>query len=331
MKNNFLGTTFCENYCNFLKLDAKDVLDKIITLHINPVRIGVYWDEVEYEPEFRYQSNKNNFDFKHFDWIIEKLDKNNIDIILAVGAKVPRWPEFHLPDFIQEKYDFKKGEAINNPFLLAETKRYIGETIKRYKNIKSIKWIQVENEPYEPFGPNKWIIHPEFLAQEIHYVKSLCKLPIILTGGGMDPIPPWIGNIYGKFERTYKLLEQDSDIIGLDVYPVIPHEFLWKMRYFRANEANWKNLEKIKHEIEAHNKRVWITELQAEPWEAGKMNTKSANANESCNPNLVCAYLKKSQEIGFEKILLWGSEFWLACEKDRNTAWVNNLKGFFLR
>ena len=60
------------------------------------------------------------------------------------------------------------------------------------------------------------------------------------------------------------------------------------------------------------------------------MNTHLVNANLSCNPDLVCSYLKKSQEIGFKVILLWGAEFWLACQKDHNTAWINNLKGFFI-
>lgn len=313
-----IGTTFAAGYCRYLGLDPKKTLDEIIKLDLNPVRIGIYWEEVETKP--------GEFNFSNFDWITEKLTEAKIDIILAIGAKTPRWPEFHLPDFIKKKYDFKEKEKINSLSFFQDVRLYLKTILNHYKNILAIKYIQVENEPFEPFGPDKWTIHPDFLAKEIDLVKTLTKKPLICTNGGMDPVPVWLASLNGKYQRLETCLAQNVDYIGLDVYPVIPQEVLGKFYYFRTNQSHWNKLAQIKKQIESSGKKAWITELQAEPWEPEPMDTKNHLGNSSCNPELVKDYLKKAQEIGFEVILLWGAEFWLACVKDKNSTWLKIIK-----
>lgn len=318
-----IGTTFARGYAESLGLDPKKTLDEIIKLGLNPIRIGVYWEEVEIKP--------GQFDFSNFDWIVEKLSYAKIDIILAIGAKTPRWPEFHLPEFIRAKYHFKNKEVINNNDFLADVKVYLKKVLDHYKNEQQIKYIQVENEPFEPFGPNKWTLSLKFVAEEIKYVREMTRLPIIITNGGMDPIPPIIGHVYGKYKRLGECLNQNTDLVGLDVYPIIPQKVLEKYFYFKAGESQWKKLAEIKNQIEnnkGQKKKAWITELQAEPWEPKKMNTANPLANPSCNPDLVGQYLKKCQQLGFEVILLWGVEFWLACQNDGNNQWIKAISNY---
>lgn len=318
-----IGTTFARGYSEYLGLDPKKTLDEIIKLGLNPIRVGIYWEEVEIKPGV--------FDFSNFDWIIEKLSKAKVDIILAIGAKTPRWPEFHLPEFILEKYHFANKEVIDNNYFLADIKKYLKAVLDHYRKYDRIMYIQVENEPFEPFGHNKWTLSPNMVREEIKYVRTMTKLPIIVTNGGMDPIPPIVGQIYGKYKRIGKCLNQNTDIVGLDVYPIIPQKILGNFFYFKAGEWQWKKLANIKNQIENfknQNKKAWITELQAEPWEPKKMNTASPLANPSCNPQLVVDYLKKCQLIGFDVILLWGVEFWLACKKDENDKWITSISKY---
>lgn len=313
-----IGTTFARGYCQYLGLDPKKSLDEIIKLDLNPIRVGIYWEEVEIKP--------GKFDFSNFDWIIDKLTRAKIDIILAVGAKTPRWPEFHLPEFIKNKYDFKNKEKINSLVFFQDVIKYLKAVLGHYGNISAIKYIQVENEPFEPFGPNKRIIHPDFLVKEIEHVKTLIKKPLVCTNGGLDPLPVWLAKLSGKYQRLQKCLVQNVDYIGLDVYPIIPQKFLGKFYYFKANQSHWNKLAQIKKQIESSSKHAWITELQAEPWEPKSMETKNPLGNPSCTPELVKEYLKKAREIGFEVILLWGAEFWLACAKDKNNEWLRIIK-----
>ena len=82
---------------NFSKKQAEDfglnwkeaylaVLDE---LGVKKIRLAAYWNEIE--PE------QGKFVWEDLDWQINEASKRNIEIILAIGGRLPRWPECHFP------------------------------------------------------------------------------------------------------------------------------------------------------------------------------------------------------------------------------------------
>lgn len=60
---------------------------------------------------------------------MEKAKRKNIPVILAVGLKVPRWPEYHISIWSQfQDSDFQERYLI----------RYIKEVVNHYKLVKSL-------------------------------------------------------------------------------------------------------------------------------------------------------------------------------------------------
>lgn len=81
------GTTFSEPYALSLGLDPTTAFRAITRdVGLRIVRLCTYWDSTE--PEH------GRFDFHSLDWQIDAATEAGLDIILTVGQKDPRWPEF---------------------------------------------------------------------------------------------------------------------------------------------------------------------------------------------------------------------------------------------
>ncbi len=125
--DNFWGITFSTKYSEELGLDLNEVYTAIVQdLGIKNIRLPIYWDEIEKE--------EDNFDFSKFDNLIELGRDYNINYIINVGNRLPRWPECHTPEWVD-----------NNP--KEKTFEMIKEVINHYKDYDNIIAWQIENEP----------------------------------------------------------------------------------------------------------------------------------------------------------------------------------------
>ena len=121
------GVTFSAKFSRELGLNPKENLRAILDdLKVDRIRLVAYWDDIGQE--------KNTFDFSDLDWQINEAQKRNVRIILAIGMKVPRWPECHMPSW---------AKTLSMEEREKEFKLYLAEIIKRYKNNKAIKIWQV--------------------------------------------------------------------------------------------------------------------------------------------------------------------------------------------
>ena len=92
-KINF-GATFSIKYAQSLGLEPSEVIKAVTEeLNLKYLRVPLYWDLIE--PE------QDKFDFKLFDELIKQAKANDIQVILAIGRKLPRWPECHQPAWTQ--------------------------------------------------------------------------------------------------------------------------------------------------------------------------------------------------------------------------------------
>jgi len=274
------GITFSQKQAIDLGLDWKKTYTEILDdLLARKIRLSAYWDEIE--------TTNGSFDYEDLDWQIEEAAKRNAEIILAVGGRLPRWPECHLPEWTN---NLTKEEREK------ETLIYIQKTIKRYKDNKNVVAWQVENEPFlSQFG-----ICPEldsdFLDKEISLVKKIDNRPIIITDSG--ELSAWIpaakrADVFGTtmYRDTY------SEHLKMYIhYPIDPGFFRFK-----------KNIAKL-----FSKPSDWIViELQGEPWGPEPFQYLSQEERDkTMDLQKFKDMIQFSSQTGFREFYFWGAEWW---------------------
>ncbi|OGZ41409.1 MAG: hypothetical protein A3C80_02780 [Candidatus Ryanbacteria bacterium RIFCSPHIGHO2_02_FULL_45_43] len=272
------GVTYVGFYAERFGLDSREVYTALFDdLGIKHVRLPAYWNEIE--------PKKDSFDFSELDWQLEEANKRGGKVIVAVGMKLPRWPECHIPKWATLLDGKDKQERLF---------AYIKAVLRRYDGHPAVSMWQVENEPFLSFGecPKEARF---YLDGEIALVRSLTKKPIIITDSGELSI--WIpaarrGDVFGT--TMYRTIYNDH--IGHFTYPLPPS-------FFRAKRTLTRLI--------AGDKPMVVIELQGESWQ--KEMTYEVSVEEqykSMNPEKfrdTIAYAKKS---GFDTFYLWGVEWW---------------------
>lgn len=275
------GVTFSDKFSSQLGLDSKENFKAILdNLKVDRVRLIAYWDEIEKE--------RNSFDFSNLDWQVSEAQKRNIKIILAIGMKVPRWPECHLPDFVKS-ISLEEREK--------ELKLYLREIVNRYKNNKAVAMWQVENEPFFPFGecPKRG---KDFLLNEISLVKSLDKSrQILVTDSGE----------LGLWLKAAK----SGDIFGTTMYRQVYNKYFGRVNYYLPPEFFIFKEKMTKFLIKDRDKKFVVIELAAEPWMQKQIyETPISEQFKFFDYNFFKDTVSYAKETGFDEYYFWGAEWW---------------------
>jgi hypothetical protein len=279
-KNLQYGVTFSAHQARDLGLDWQDFYQRIFSeLGVKQIRLVAYWDEIE--------SNQNNYNWEDLDWEIKTAGVHQAKIILAIGGRLPRWPECHYPAWTNNLDEVQKQAA---------TLAYIKKTIERYKGDSSVVAWQIENEPFLSHFGECPELNKDFLDKEIALAKSLDTRPIVITDSGELSI--WIpaaqrADIFGTtmYRDTY------SNVLKRYVhYPLNPGFFRLK-----RNLASWF----------AHPQQWIVIELQAEPWGPKPFQELSqADRDRTMSLQKFKDIIEFSRQAGFQKFYLWGVEYW---------------------
>src|SRR5260221_2422766 len=165
MDKKELGAAFSHRHLKYLNLDIEKALIQFKNLGLKWMRVCCYWDEIE--------SVEGKYQFNEVDRIVVFCEKNNINVILSIGMKAPRYPEYYFPNWLKRKSNFLGVIKIKEKELLKSVQNFISQVIQHLKKYKSIKIWQVENEPLDPAGDKRLRISSEFLTQEISLVRKL--------------------------------------------------------------------------------------------------------------------------------------------------------------
>jgi len=276
------GASFNTIYAHELGLDARAVFIAMLDeLGVERLRLASHWPLVEPENDAFY--------FEELDFQLAEAGKRSAEVIMAVGRRLPRWPECHIPVWARELSQERQQEEILE---------YIEEVVNRYKNHESITHWQVENEPfltvfaYEHCGD----LDVSFLEKEIALVRSLDpSRPILLTDSGN------LGTWYGAYSR--------GDVFGTSVYV-----HFWNPDVGMFRTVLPPSLYRVKEnvmELLFGAKQTVLIELSAEPWllypiietplvvQLERMNIEKFED--------VVAYARKTR---FSSQYLWGVEWW---------------------
>lgn len=287
-----LGLTYSPRYAQSLGLNPKLTFIEILD-QLNPkvVRIPIYWDLLE--------KKKDQFDFGNNDYFINNASRRGIKITLVIGYKLTRYPECYTPTW---------ANNLSSQEFDAALLREINQVVTRYKGNPGLEIWQIENEPLFPFG-----ICPRSnyarLKKEINLVRSLdSNHPVMVTESGE----------FGLWLTSAKR----ADIVGTTLYrrtlaPYFP-EFKSPLPPF------FYQVKKDILHLFYPNKKVFVSELQAEPWSNSPLPQTPYDYQTLSFP---LKDLKENvdfaAEAGFDRVYFWGVEWWYYLKKEQHPEYLN--------
>jgi len=267
------GTTFSSPYLrDYFKLSVSEAFLELLKLEFAYLRLGCYWADSEKTPRM--------LDFAELERLLELASKAGQKIILTLGMKAPRWPEFWVPHWTRAESVIASPE----PAL-----KFIDSAVNRLGKYPAVSYWQVENEPLDQSGPQKLVLPISLLEQEVALVRSANSKPILLT--------LW-GNRTLRDSRLQKLTSL-ADVVGIDLYYQIPN----------GQGGFWgpsDSLDSLKKIVQNQPKPIWITELQTNPWK------KSLRFN---HLEIIRENWERALALKVPLTLLWGFEYWFALLK----------------
>lgn len=286
------GVSFSRFHVDELNLDWKEVYLAILNdLKVKHFRFSAHWPLTE--------SEEGEFNFEELDFQIQEAQKANASVILAVGRRLPGWPECHEPEWLKAESSKLKAEDEIKKYKQARILQYIEAVVNRYKNYQNIKYWQVENEPYLTFFSRSVCgkLDENFLQKEIELVKKLDpSRPILVTDSGE----------FGTWYRAY----QHGDVFGTSMYLYIwwqygigPFRYPITPAFFRIKH----NLTKLIF----GQKPAIVIELSAEPWLLQPIIDTSFETQLSrMGIDKFNEMIEFSSQTGFDTFYFWGAEWW---------------------
>ncbi|HEY9288083.1 MAG TPA: hypothetical protein VIT43_08685 [Candidatus Dormibacteraeota bacterium] len=307
-----VGTSFTRWRAEALGLDYRDAFTELLRLDLSLIRLSASWREIA------------EFGWRHLDWLLDRAEEVAQPVVMTVGMKALGWPEFYLPEGLDP------GEPAVQQQALAQVR----ETVDRFRDRTSIVAWQIENEPFNRSGPQGRWIPRAVVRREARAVRVLDPArPIILTTFGhfsadLDRASSrhqsdWKRRLVLAFaaEREALAVLRQGDILGVDVYRSIGWvDAAENAQLARADVDQVQSVARWKRIAESQGKRFWITEAQAEPWEARRATHGSPL---TVSPDSVGSLLAALSATGVETVLLWGSEYWLWRAANGDPRWLD--------
>jgi GH35 family endo-1,4-beta-xylanase len=304
-KNITWGVDFSQMQAKSLGLDWKEAyLAMIDDLGAKNIKLHTQWDWVE--------GKKDNYYFDDIDWQLAKAKEKGVKIIYVVGLKSGRWPECHIPAWVNNLPEQQQKDEIL---------KYIKEVVLRYKDNGAIINWQVENEPFFNFGqcPAWYYQNSDFLKTEVSLVKSLDpSRQITISDSGEQS--SWFG------------AAKIGDIVGITMYREawahITNSLGFYFHYLFSPVFYSRKALLIK---KIFGKDVICIELQAEPWTSKPFYDVPLDEQlKTMNPDLFEKNVGYAKETGLDKFYFWGAEWWYWMkEKQNQPAIWNEAKALF--
>jgi len=274
------GVNFSQKHAQNLGLNWKEVyLALLDDLKVKNIKLITHWDLIE--------PKKDQYFFDDLDWQIKTAEEKEAKLLLVIGMKTGRWPECHIPEWAK---NLSKEEQQKEILEILE------EVVLRYRNSEAIKYWQVENEPFFPFGECPRV-DKKFLKREIGRVQSLDnkKRPIVISDSGEGSF--WI--------QAARL----GDIVGTTMYKKVWfHQLGIYIHYPFPPIFYWRKAQIIK---KLFGKKVISIELQAEPWGPTLLYTSPLKEQEkTMNLEQFRQNIEFAKKTGLDTFYLWGGEWW---------------------
>lgn len=276
------GMSFNTFYAEELGLDWRETYDAILDdLGVRHLRLAAHWPMVE--------PSDDEYSFQELDYQLDRAEAVGADVILAVGRRLPRWPECHIPAWAKDQsWEEQKTEI----------KEYLEAVVSRYQDRPNIIYWQIENEPYLNAFANEHCgdLDEEFLKEEIDLVRRLDPTrPILLTDSG---------NL-GLWQGAYR----HGDAFGTSVYV-----YFWNPEFgqFKTMLPPWfYRFKEGLMELLYGQKPTYLIELSAEPWLLEPITAVDVETQYSrMDVDKIGQIIDYAKDTRYDRQYLWGAEWW---------------------
>lgn len=291
-----MGVTYSVVFADQLGLHSDQVFAALMDeVGVKRFRLPVYWSMVEAED--------NNYDWSRYDRLLDAAEqREGIEITLAIGRKVPRWPECFIPGWVFLLSDEKQDEALLD---------YMREAVNHFKGYDVITRWQVENEPFLAFGECP---HPSLnlFREELNMVRMLDDRPIQVTTSGEQE--PWLDTA------------MNADIVGVSLYRLVWSDFFgfafypFSPAYYRIKAAA----------TSPFADEVIISELQAEPWFTEPIEQiPIEDQYKIFDVKALEGNLDFAKRTQLDEVYLWGAEWWYYMKENGDNRHWEAVKEIF--
>jgi hypothetical protein len=263
------------------------------------LRLGVEWSQVEPAP--------GTYDFRLIDALLHEAERDGVRVLLSVGVKGQRHPEFYIPDWVTRGSNLQSRERISDdPFLHDRALEMVRAVVAHVAASPAIDAWSADNEPYvASLRSEEWTLSREFVAEEVRAIRE------------GDPAQRRVSINHAQhfvFDRRWQDALADGDVLAASLYPfrnydVLSHQFVVPILEIGPLAPNYAYQARSAHEA---GKDYWLTEMQAEPWVDDDIRVVSPT---NPSPNLTADNLRKNVEYarrsGADRVYLWGAEWWL--------------------
>lgn len=273
------GVSFSLKQCRNFGIDAQNTLNWLLNeAGFRRFRLMSYWDEHEKSP--------GELDFTELDWQIQAVEAAGGVVSLCLGARQPRWPENHWPDWVWGATKADRSAALLN---------YVETVVNRYKDRQCIISWQLENEALlKAFGLRSEVDRNR-LRQEFNLTKKLDpSRPVIMTTTTSWGIP---------------IRKPIPDIVGFSYYQIVFDD--QKQKYNLSFHRPWLDRWRAGLFKVIWRRASFIHELQLEPWgpkNIWEMDT--AEQDKSMSTVQLAENLHQARATKLQPIDLWGGEWW---------------------
>ena len=292
------GVSFSKFHSDELEVDWREVYVALLDdLEVRKFRFSAHWPNTEPED--------NSFNFSELDFQMNEARKRGASVILAVGRRLPGWPECHEPDWLAEKISGIAEEDKKRQFKGEQLLKYIETVVNRYKDYNNILYWQVENEPYLAFFSRSMCgdLDEELLEKEIELIRTLDpERPILITAAG--EFDSWFpaykrGDVFGSSLYLYVWWKT-----GPIRYPIFPG-------FFRIKQSLV--------DIFYGKKTKILIELSSEPWLLQPIVTADIDTIlDRMGIDKFNEIINFAEESGFSSQYLWGAEWWYWMKENQN-------------
>lgn len=278
------------------------------------VRLSAEWSEVE--------PTEGAFDFRVLDALLAEAGRHEAKVLLTVGMKAQRHPEYFIPEWAFEGTDLPRNAVVSDdPVLRARALRMVEAVVRHAAASSVIDAWGAENEPLVPSKrANWWSLGRDYVQEEVALIRANDPegRPVVINQAQ--------SHLFDRFESQWRAAIEDADVVAVSLYPFRNFEVPgWKMVVPIAELGPFvPNYAYQAREAREAGRQYWITEMQAEPWVDFDLHDVSP---ENPAPNLDGDKFRRNivyaRKTGATRVYLWGSEFWLfQAERYGDGAWL---------
>jgi hypothetical protein len=301
------------------------ILDDLGARHL---RLSVYWNDVE--------QTRGVYDWSMIDRELAAVHARGGRAVVSIGMKAQRFPEYWLPDWLKEEARIPPtGMPEDHEIVRRRLFPFLDAAARHLAAHPAVEAIQVENEPYVNYRPNRllrligreeygpgerktlriafltfgwnatpWYIRPAFLAEEVATVRAAAPgMPIVLNHAS------WL-----RSDAKWRSLVDLGDVLGQSIYTRRQQgPWGWMYLFPYQNGPLAPDLPAQAAAAARQGKQMWITELQAEPFEKSGLDPRDLPPGRqvSLTPRWLAKNIQLARRTGATRVYLWGVEWWL--------------------